>query len=227
VYETLHTELCQKYPQLHSYRIHAMLKPMFGRCGTESDAEEISKKFVKKADKKLAKFALDSNETELLNKLKVIFTEKDKTEFFLMRMVKKFGKLSFDQLCEKVNTYHQMKEKAASDPAKKKEFESLCVWLENAYPQFHKLRFIGLLKKFAHHDVETARSKIVKKLDKKLAKYEISEEQKGMIAEVKKSCPHWNVFPIMKEIKKNPTITAEGLVALRRQELARMGRGKR
>jgi len=124
-YDKLHTELCEKYPQFHSFRIHCMLKPMYGKVGWNAKPEQIREKFEKKANKKLAKFSLDSNETELLNKLKVIFTEKDKTEFFLMRMVRKFGKLSFDQLCEKVNSYHKLKEDAAKDPSKKKEFESL------------------------------------------------------------------------------------------------------
>jgi len=217
-YKLLHEEFKAKYPQFHSLRIHMILKPLFAKYTTS----EVKEKFVKKVEKRLAKYALDSYETELLQKLKAIFTEKDKTDFFLMRMIKKFGKLSFDELCEKVNGYHEWKHKASKDPAKRKMFESLLNWLENAYPQFHKHRFIGLLKKFAHHDVETAKDKIVKRLDKKLKKYGLNDEENAKVTEVRKFCPHWNLYPMMKVIRKNPQLNVDGIVQMRREELKRL-----
>jgi len=215
-------EFVQMYPQMHELRIREYLKPMF----VKHSPELIKEKFEKKFNKKMAKYELEIQNYPLYTSLKAIFTEKEYSDFFLMRMIKKFGKLPFEELCRKVNTYHKDKFKSASDPAKKKQFKELLDELLSRYPQFHKLRFIALLKKYAHHDFETAKAKIVKKLEAKLKKFELNDKEKLLAETVRKSCPKWDLYPMSKAIKRaikrNPETKSEDIVKFRKEELKRL-----
>jgi len=50
----------------------------------------------------------------------------------------------------------------------------------------------------------------------------LNEEEKAKVTEVKKMCPHWNLYPMMKVIKKNPELNVDGIVKIRREEMKRV-----